>query len=227
MSEGAQTYALIDRLTADLRPVRTLPSPWRRTAIWCGAVALAVCAVAPFTDFNALAHRLGAAPDMWLSLLGALLTCVTAAAAAFATSVPGRSAWWAALPLPPLALWLGASTAGCLRPALRGWTTPEPHMHAMHCMYFIVAVSLPLAWLLGWQITRACPLRPALTASLAGLASAGGACVVLALIHPFDATYSDLLAHLAAVLLVIIAANVVGGRKQFFFEKKNQKTFIP
>jgi hypothetical protein len=227
MSDSTRAYALIDRLTGDLRPVRALPSPWRRTANWCGAVALAVCAVAPFTDFNALAHRLAAAPDMWLALLGALLTCVAAAAAAFATSVPGRPVWWAALPLPPLTLWVGASTAGCLRPALSGWTMPEPHMHPMHCMYFIVAVSLPLAGLLGWQITRACPLRPALTASLAGLASAGGACVVLALIHPFDASYSDLLAHLAAVLLVIIGANVVGGRTQFFFEKKNQKTFTP
>ena len=225
MSDSTRTYALIDQLAGDLRPVRALPSPWRRTAGWCGAVALAVCAVAPFTDFNALAHRLAAAPDLWLSLLGALLTCVAAAAAAFATSVPGRPAWWAALPLPPLALWLGASTAGCLRPALVAWTMPEPHMHAMHCMYFIVAVSVPLAGLLGWQISRACPLRPALTASLAGLASAGGACVVLALIHPFDATYSDLLAHLGAVLLVIAGVNVVRGRKQFFFEKKNQKTF--
>jgi hypothetical protein len=220
MSDSVRTYALIDRLAGDLRPVRTLPSPWRRTAKWCCAVALAACAVAPFTDFNGLAHRLAAAPDMWLSVLGALLTCVAAAAAAFATSVPGRPAWWAALPLPPLALWLGASTAGCLRPALTAWTTPEPHMHPMHCMYFIVAVSVPLAALLAWQVTRACPLRPALTASLAGLASAGGACVVLALIHPFDATYSDLLAHLAAVMLVVVGACVVGRRKQFFFEKK-------
>jgi hypothetical protein len=226
MSDSARSYALIDRLTGDLQPIRPLLSPWRRTALWCGAVALAGCAAAPFADFNALEHRLTAAPDMWLSLLGALLTCVTAAAACFVTSVPGRPAWWAALPLPPLALWLGASTAGCLRPALTAWTTPEPHLHPMHCMYFIVAVSVPLAALLAWQVTRACPLRPALTASLAGLASAGGACVVLALVHPFDATYSDLLAHLAAVLLVIAGAYVVGGRKQFFFEKKNQKTFI-
>jgi hypothetical protein len=225
MSESARTAALIDRLAGELRPVRALPGPWTRTAWWCGTVVLAACAVAPFADFNALAHRLAAAPDMWLSLLGALLTCLTAAAAAFLTSVPGRPSWWGALPLPALALWLGASTAGCLRPALHAWVTLEPPMHAMHCMYFIVLVSVPLAGVLAWQITRACPLRPALTASLAGLASAGGACVVLALIHPFDATYSDLLAHLAAVMLVVAGASVIGRRKQFFFEKKNQKTF--
>jgi len=191
-----------------LRPIRPLLSPWRRTALWCGAVALAACAAAPFADFNALEHRLIAAPDMWLSLLGALLTCVTAATAccrhqrARPPSLVGRPAIAAARALARREH-RGVPAAGAT-----AWTRPEPHMHPMHCMYFIVAVSVPLALLLAWQITRACPLRPALTASLAGLASSGGACVVLALVHPFDATYSDLLAHLAAVMLVVVGAYV-------------------
>ncbi len=85
-------------------------------------------------------------------------------------------------------------------------------MHAMACLYFIVLVAVPLASLLMWQIMRACPLRPALTATLAGLASAGAAAVVLTLIHPFDATYTDLLAHLAAVLVVVAGVRLAGVR---------------
>jgi hypothetical protein len=85
-------------------------------------------------------------------------------------------------------------------------------MHPMACIYFIVMVSVPLSILLMWQITRACPLRPALTASLAGLASAGAAAVILALVHPFDATYTDLLAHLVAVVLVVVGVRIAGER---------------
>jgi hypothetical protein len=212
MPDGARYFALIDQLALGLQPVRPLASPWRRTLMWCGAVVWAVGIFALFADFGALWHRLAAAPDMWLSFAGALLTSVCAAWAAFTTSVPGRSAWWALLPLPPLVLWLGASTAGCLRLEMIGWTQPERPMHAMACLYFIVLVAVPLASLLMWQIMRACPLRPALTATLAGLASAGAAAVVLTLIHPFDATYTDLLAHLAAVLVVVAGVRLAGVR---------------
>ncbi len=212
MPDGARYAALIDHLSGGLQPVRRLPSPWRRAALWGGAAAWVVAIFALFADFDALWHRLAAAPDMWLSFAGALLTALCAAWAAFSTSVPGRASAWALLPLPPLALWLAASTAGCLRLRTIGWTQPEPPMHGMDCLYFIVMVAVPLAALLMWQIMRACPLRPALTASLAGLASAGAAAVVLTLIHPFDATYEDLLAHLAAVLLVVGGARLAGAR---------------
>jgi hypothetical protein len=212
MPDDGRYSALIDELSTGLQRVRPLPSPWRRAVLWCAAMVWIAAIFAVFTDFGALWHRLTAAPDMWVSFAGALLTTICAAWAAFSTSIPGRSSTWALLPLPPLAVWLAASTAGCLRMRPIGWTQPEPHMHGMNCMYFIVMVAVPLAALLMWQIMRACPLRPALTASLAGLASAGAAAVVLTLIHPFDATYEDLLGHLAAVVLVVGAVRLVGPR---------------
>jgi hypothetical protein len=212
MFDDARYTALIDQLAGRLSPVRPLPGPWRRTALWCGAVVWVAAIFALFANLGAVWHRLTAAPDMWLSFAGALLTAILAAGAAFTTSVPGRSAAWALLPLPPLALWLGASTAGCLRIYGIGWTEKEPMMHPMMCMYVIVLVAVPLASLLMWQIMRACPLRPALTASLAGLASAGAAAVILTLVHPFDATYTDLLAHLAAVGAVVTLVRVWGAR---------------
>ena len=212
MPDDVALQTLIADLSSQLRPVRALPPPWRRAALWCGAVLLVASVFALFADMNALMHRLMSTPDMWLSFLGALFTAILAASAAFVTSIPGRSSLWALLPLPPLALWLSAGTAGCLRMEPPPGTVPEAPMHPMACIYFIVMVSVPLSILLMWQITRACPLRPALTASLAGLASAGAAAVILALVHPFDATYTDLLAHLVAVVLVVVGVRIAGER---------------
>jgi len=211
MSDVA-AQALIDSLAGKLRPVRRLAPPWLRTALWCAAVlALGAAALTVFTPKVGL-HLLMRTPDMALGAAGAALTCVLAAAAAFITSVPGRSGWWAALPLPALALWLSASTAGCLRLAPAAGMVPELPGHAMDCLLFIVVAAVPLASLLMWLILRACPLRPALTAALAGLASAAAAAVILIPLHPFDATATDLLAHLAAVIVVIALVQVAGRR---------------
>jgi hypothetical protein len=213
MSDMPAPDALIGELTRGLHPVRRLASPWRRAAMWLCATLWLALLLGQFTDFTAVGHRLMAAPDMWMAALGAVLTGMLAAVAAFLTSVPGRSSRWGALPLPALALWIAASGAGCLRSEALGWTEPEPTMHATNCIYFIVLVSAPLAALMMWQIMRACPLRPALTASLAGLASAGAAASLLTLFHPFDATAVDLASHFAAVLLVVGVVRMVGARR--------------
>jgi hypothetical protein len=212
MSDTATQEALIDRLAGTLRPVRRLPSPWKRTAFWLGAVLLIGIVLSRFTDFAALSARLRSVPDMWLSQVGAALTAIFAAWAAFQTSVPGRSPQAAWVAVPPALLWVGASTAGCLRLTPIAGTVPEPPMHAIECLKFLLLVSVPLASLLTWRLMRACPLRPGLTAVLAGLASAGAASCLLTLIHPFDATADDLLVHLLAVLTVIALCRGAGTR---------------
>jgi hypothetical protein len=203
---------LIDRLSSQLVPVRRLAAPWQRAAMWLAAAAWLGLILALFTDFAAVRDRLMGAPDMALAAIGALLTAVLAAWAAFETSVPGRSGRWVLLPLPAAALWVGASGAGCLRPFAAPATQPEPTMHPMICLYFLLAVSLPLALLLIGLLVRACPLRPARTAWLAGLACAGASATLLTFIHPFDATAEDLGVHLLAVLIVLGFTRIFGGR---------------
>ena len=204
----ASQDVLIGRLAAGLRPVKRLASPWRRAAGWLTASLWIAGLLGLFADWPELIHRLMLTPDMGLALAGALATAVLAAVAAFLTSVPGRSAWWSTLPLPPLALWVGASSAGCLRHTIAPYTAPEPHMHSMLCIYFILLIAVPLATLLMLQLRRACPLRPRLTASLAGRASAGAAATLLALVHPFDASWEDLGAHFVAVVAVVVGVEV-------------------
>ena len=210
MSDLTTQDALIATLAADLRPVRRLASPWRRMALFVAVTLWIGLLLSLFTNWSELRTRLASAPDMWASQLGAVLTALLAAVAAFQTAVPGRSAAWALLPLPALALWVGASTAGCLRLAVVAGTVPEPHMHAMVCAEFLLLVAAPLSALLTWQLMRACPLRPGLTALLGGLASAGASASLLTLIHPFDATADDLLMHAGAVAIVLAVVRLAG-----------------
>jgi hypothetical protein len=195
-----------------LRPVRRLASPWRRAGGWLLAAVWMAALLSLFADWDGLRLRLMAAPDMWMSLAGAVLTAVLAGVAALQLAVPGRPAMWALLPVPAVAVWVGASAAGCLRLGPIAGVVPEGAMHPMVCMEFLLLVSLPLVMLLTWLLMRAYPVRPGLTAALGGLASAGAAAALLALIHPFDATWEDLAVHAVAVGIVILAARLFGGR---------------
>jgi hypothetical protein len=199
---------LIARLARDLRPVVRLRAPWQRAALWLAAAAWIGLLLSFFADFPALRLRLMATPDMWISQAGAMMTAVLAGWAALQTGIPGRSWRWALLPLPAVIAWLGASAAGCLRLAPIVGTRAEPAMHPMVCLEFLLIVSAPLGGLMTWLLMRAYPLRPGLTALLAGLASAGAAASLIALIHPFDATAEDLAMHLVAVLVIVGVARV-------------------
>ena len=53
MPDGTQYAALIGELSAGLQPARPLASPWRRAALWCGAVAWIAATFALFGDAGA------------------------------------------------------------------------------------------------------------------------------------------------------------------------------
>lgn len=204
--------AVVARLSADLAPVRRLPSPPVRAACWIGVAAVIAAGLALSCDLPALGRRLAAAPDMWLAVLASGATAVLAALAAFELSVPGRSARWALLPLPALLLWMSASGLGCLRT----WAAPEAGAGTMGearlCLVRIVLISLPLMAVMAAMVRRACPLRPNLTALVSGLAIAAASATLLNFVHPYDASATDLAAHLVAVLVVIGANQAVAGR---------------
>lgn len=205
------TDQVIARLTDELRPVRRLPSPAVRAAQWLGIVGGLAACLAIFAKFGAIEHRLGAVPDMWEATLGAALTAVLGAVATFQLSLPDRRTGWALLPLPGLALWIGASGLGCLR----DWVIPDMHPATLresgHCFTFIVGVSVPLSILILLMIRRAYPLRPNLTAITGGLSVAAASAALLTFFHPYDASAVDLLVHAVAVTTVIVANRVVGG----------------
>jgi hypothetical protein len=202
---------LVEDLAGDLEPVRPLPAPGLRAALWLGSALLIGLGLAAWFGTGGFMLRMRV-PDLALAAVGAVLTAAAAAFAAFATSVPGRSVGWAFLPVPPLALWIGASGLGCLRE----WVAPGSDIPGAHtvtgCFSFLICVSVPLSALIVVMLRRACPLRPNLTAALGGLAVAAAAAALLMPVHPHDATATDLLIHAAAVAIVIALNGLAGGR---------------
>jgi hypothetical protein len=211
-NSGSPHDRLIQGLTADLKPVRRLPSPAKRALLWLAFVAGIAVLLMPISDLAALEHRLMAVPDMWLAVTGSALTAVLAAFAAFQLSLPDRSRAWAWLPLPAALLWIAASGTGCLR----AWLVPDTHAADMgemrDCLMFIITLSVPLSLLIFAMLRKAYPLQPGLTAGIAGLAVAAAAATLLNLFHPFDASATDLAVHAVAVGLVVMVARSIGAR---------------
>jgi len=212
MSDPQSHEALIDRLGTDLVPVRRLLPPWLRTAGWLLVVVALAVGLLMHYGADPMLRRWAATPDLAWAGIGAVITAVCAAWAAFALGVPGRRAAWAWLPLPGALLWIGASGLGCLRT----WIAPGTELAGVHqtadCLLFIIGFSVPLSALLIVLLRRACPLRPVLTAVLIGLASAAASASLLEICHSFDAAATDLLTHALAVVVVVAANAAMGGR---------------
>ena len=198
------TDGLIARLTDGLQPVKRLPAPGLRAALWLGVVALLGAAfVMRFSDMATFTRRAGD-PKLALELAGTLLTGILATVAAFELSLPDRPLRWALLPVPSFLLWVGSSGYSCWRQIVvhgpEGWKAGE----GADCFLWIVVFGVPLAISLFVLLRRAHPLAPGPVAAMAGLGVASLAAFLLQFFHPFDVTVLDLGMHLAAVVTVVV-----------------------
>ena len=212
MTESEGATALVGRLVADLTPVRPLRSPGLRWLLWLAIVLIVASGLASISDLGSIRHRLMAAPDMWIACLGSAATAALASLAAFELSLPDRPRWWALIPLPALALWIGASGLGCAR----SWLVPGTHeaswAETRDCLMFIVGMSVPLSALTIVMLRSGFTLAPTLTAVTAGLAVASAAATLLNFFHPLDASLDDLVVHTGSVLIVVLLNRLVAGR---------------
>jgi len=212
MVESRLPESLIHSLGAQLTPVRRLPPPWLRTAGWLLAVAVIATGLLLHYGTEHMLRRWAEEPDIALAGMGAVVTAVCAAWAAFALGVPGRSPNWAWLPLPGLLLWVGASGLGCLRDLVAPIAPVASAHQAGDCLVFIISFSVPLSLLLIALLRRACSLRPVRTAVMIGLASAAASAALLEICHGFAVAATDLLMHALAVGIVVAANAAMGGR---------------
>lgn len=203
---------LIGALAGDLKPVKPLRKFARQALVWFGVVAVLAGFLALLADLPDMAARLTAASDMWLAMTGAALTAILGAIAAFQLALPDRKPWWALLPLPGLALWLGASGLGCLRTVIEMGMYEEIFAEARACLVIILALSVPLSIALIVMLRRGFSLRPNLTALTAGIAAAGAAVALLNFIHPHDPSVIGIAVHGVGVAIVAIANRIMGGR---------------
>ncbi len=203
---GMSTEKLIADLAARLEPVERLRPPAVRALLWLAVVAaVSLAVILRFANLEVFWHRV-ATPRVAVECVATALTGIAGIFAAFQLSIPGRSARWAALPLPPFLFWLAASGLGCLQNGF-GHGIGE----SSHCFVFIAGASVPLAASLVWMLRRARPIAPLPVAALGALGAAAVAAFVLQFFHPFDVTVIDLTLHLAAVMVVM--AVVTGLRR--------------
>jgi hypothetical protein len=204
-----KTEQLIVDLARDARPVRPLRRPWRRTAAWAAAgIAYLAVLIALMPVRGDLALRMQD-PRFIVEQVAALLTGVTAAAAAFATSVPGhrRAILWA--PFVALAVWLGAVVIGVAQDAARA--PGEVVFQAdWGCVATILIGAAVPAAVMASMIRRGAPVSPRLTAALAALAAAGLGNVGICIFHPHSSNLVILLWHCGTVLLIAAMAGALG-----------------
>ena len=204
------TEGLIRRLAEQIEPVRPLPRPWIRAAVW-------LVLSAPYVGVLLLVMSLRkdlssdlSQPRFLLEQVAALATGIAAAAAAFASVVPGHDRKFLALPLLPLAVWLGSLGQGCVQ----DWMQLGPQGLSLRpdwfCLPTIVVVGAVPAIAMVLMLRRGAPLTPHLTTALGGLAAAGLGDFALRFVHREDASVMVLVWQFGAVCVLSALAAGAG-----------------
>ena len=212
------TPELIEALSARLQPVVPARPPLARASAWLMAcIALVALAAWMSGAWPLMLSRLATA-RFALEMAATLATGIAGIAAAFMLSVPDRSRAWVFLPLPFLALWLGASTYGCYESWLVTGANGLKLGRSADCFTFIIGWSVPLAAALWLALRRmAAGLDPLKVTATGGLGTAALAAAALQFWHPFDVTVADLATHAVAVAIVCAAVVAAGFRGLSFF----------
>jgi hypothetical protein len=196
------TGKLIERLAECVAPVRPLPRPWIRMAAWLSLaipyVALVVFIASPRSDLDSKISELRFAVEQ----IAALATGVTAAAAAFATSIPGFDRRFLLLPVLPLAIWLGSLGQGCVQDLIRYGVDGVLLQPDLLCLPAIVLVGAGPAVAMAIMLRRGAPLTPFSTMALGGLAAAALGDFGLRLFHAQDASLMVLVWQFGTVFVL-------------------------
>jgi hypothetical protein len=203
---------LIERLAADLKPVRPLRPPWARTALWLG-IALPYVAAVVWGKLTMI-DPVHAANDtrFMLQQAATLATAVTAAIAAFRSAVPGFDMRILLLPIAPLALWLASVGHGCIQDWLRLGADGLAVRPDWDCLPMAIIIGIVPAAALIVMLRKAAPLYPRLTLALAALAVASIANFGLQVAHARDASIMVLVWHLGAAGVLATLGGWLGKR---------------
>jgi len=207
-----ETEQLIQQLAGRTQPVRRLPAPWRRAAIWF-AISLPYVGLITFTHTMPMPIDLSRALGDWQFLVeqvATLATAVTAVMAAFCSTVPGYDRRMLFLPLLPLTIWLLSLGEGCVRDWLNWGARGLELRPDWSCLPPAALVGIvPMAAIII-MLRRGAPLYPRVTLALATLAVAALGNFGLRFYHVGDASIMVLVWHFGTVALVSLAAGWIG-----------------
>ncbi len=203
------TDEVVIALSSNLTPVRRQASPLLREMLWLALAALVLVFLAMGHGLRPnLTARLGEWPFR-LELIGASLTGVAAAFAAFTSGIPGRSRWWMLLPLPPLALWMAVIGQQCLTRWVETGPEGMSFGESAECLATVGLTSLPLSLALVVMLRHAAVMRPFASYLLGSLAVAGMAGAAMLLLHALDASVMVIVFNVASTLVLVAIATVV------------------
>ena len=212
-----KTDDFIEQLAREVAPVTPFAQPWRRAAIWFvgTAVYIGLLAATMTTSEDLSAN------NVWrflLPQLAAIGLSALAAAAAFASIVPGASSRVLLGPLIALAAWIGILVVG----SVQEWGTAAAASVAPTREWLCVAMiglggALP-AVVMARMLRAGAPLAPRVTGALVALAAAGLANVGACISHPHTSSAVVLLWHGAAVG-VLVAVSAWAGPHLFSWER--------
>ena len=204
------TDRLIERLAGKADPVRRLAVPWVRTSVWFAIaapyVALIVVMMTPRGDLSAKLSDF----RYLLEQAAALSTGIAAAAAAFASIIPGYDRRIALLPLAPLSVWLASLGEGCVQGWMRDGVGGLSFTSDFVCIPAIALVGTLPALAMAVMLRKGAPLRPRVSAALGGLAAAGLGNFGLRLVHHQDASLMVLVWQMGTVFLLTMLSGSAG-----------------
>jgi hypothetical protein len=197
------TPDLIESLSKNLKPVRRLRPPVTRAACWLLLAAVVVGLLAVSQGLRPdLATRIHD-PSFAAGMVGAILTGVLAAVAAFLVSLPDRSRLWLLLPAPAVVLWLTNIGYQCLG----DWVSFGPDGvsigEATRCLATLVLPSLPLSLAMLVMLGYAAPLRPTAVTCMGSLSVAAITATALSLFHSGDATLMIIMFNIGTAMMFV------------------------
>ncbi len=205
-----RTENLVERLTAELTPVRRLARPEIRLARWLLLSMPASLLVAWSFGFR---------PDL-LACLGdrafqleeaaAVLTAIVGAYAALCAGLPDQPGWKVWLPLAPMAVWLGVLGQQCLAVVLLLGPAGLQITADPLCFPAIVMGGLIPAVAIVAMLRRAGMFRVSHACLCGAMSAAALGAAALRLFHTQDAAIMVIVWQLGSVVLFSLIAGALG-----------------
>jgi hypothetical protein len=204
-----QTELLIERLTAELTPVRRISGPLTRLAWWLLVSVPAAGLVAwAFGLRPDLAARL-ADRSFLLEEGAALLTAVVGIYAALCAGLPDQSGWKVWLPMAPMALWLGLLGRQCADVFLRLGPDGLSITSDAMCLPAIILGGLVPAIVIVMMLRRSGKFRTTHACLCGALGAAALSAAALRLYHREDAAVMVIVWQLGSVALLSLVAGAI------------------
>lgn len=205
------TNTLIQQLVGQAAPIRRLPPPWRRAAIWF-AISL------PYVAAVALTHPLNFNLPQFTNAqfvveeIAAFATAVMAVVAAFWSVIPGFDRKLLLLPLGPLAVWLVTIGEGCLNDWIRLGSAGLELRVDWDCLPAASVIGIVPAIAIVVMLRRGAPMVPHISLALAAVAVAALGNFAMRFYHLGDVSIMVLVWHFGSVAALALIASLLGRR---------------